>query len=143
VFSLFTCAGNSILNGTINGGNNGSGFGVRLLSGTHTVNSDCYGGVTAGSNAVQITTSIATFNGNIFGSTSSQSFGLYVTDTASNVVISTMTFSTTGGMPANGFFRFKNTTPTVTVRKANNTPGDDLRINSSSTFLYSPIVGIV
>ena len=116
------CAGNSTLNGTINGGGNSTSIGVRLTGGIHTVNSDCYGGSgTAGSNAVQITNSTATFNGNIFGSTSSASFGLVVSDTASNVVISQMTFSSNGGVPASGFFKFKNTAPTITVRKVNNT----------------------
>jgi hypothetical protein len=115
------CAGNSTLNGTINGGSNALSIGVRLTGGIHTVNSDCYGGSVAGSNAVQISTSTATFNGNIFGSTSSTSLGLNVTDTASNVVISQMTFSSNGGVPASGFFKFKNTAPTITVRKANNT----------------------
>jgi len=133
------CAGNSTLNGTINGGNNGSGFGVRLLSGTHTVNSDCYGGVTAGSNAVQITTSIATFNGNIFGSTSSTSLGLFVADTSSNVVISQMTFSSNGGSPVGGFVKFKNTAPTITVRKANNT--NQQLVDPSTTDI--PIIGDV
>jgi hypothetical protein len=115
------CTGNSTLNGTINGGANAISFGVRLNGGTHTVNSDCYGSGVAGSHACVVSTSTATFNGNIFGSTSSTSFGLQVLDTASNVVISTMTFSTNGGMPVNGFVKFKNTAPTVTVRKANNT----------------------
>ena len=111
----------STLNGTINGGTAGTSAGVRTASGTHIINSDCYGGSSSSSHACVISTSTATFNGNIFGSTSSTSFGLQVLDTASNVVISTMTFSTNGGMPVNGFVKFKNTAPTVTVRKANNT----------------------
>jgi len=110
----------STLNGTINGGTSTSS-GVRLNSGTHIINSDCYGGSSSSSHACVISTSTATFNGNIFGSTSSQSFGLYVNDTASNVVISQMTFSSTGGMPVFGFVKFKNTSPTITVRKVNNT----------------------
>lgn len=115
------CAGNSTLNGSINAGNNVIGYGVRFLGGTHTVNSDCTGGGTAGTVACFVAASTATFNGNIFGSTTTNSVGLYVSDVASVVNISTMTFSTAGGMPVLGFIKFKNTTPTVTVRKANNT----------------------
>lgn len=115
------CAGNSTLNGTINGGTNAACVGVRLLGGIHTVNSDCYGGGVSGSHAVQVSTATATFNGNIFGSTSALSFGLNVIDTSSNVVISTMTFSANGGAPVGGFVKFKNTAPTITVTKENNT----------------------
>jgi len=114
--------GNTILNGSIIAGSAVNSSGVRLNGGTHTVNSDCTG-VGGGTNtyACIIVNSTATFNGNIFGSTSSNSVGLYVTDTASNVTISTMSLSTSGGMPVAGFIKFKNTAPTVTVRKANNT----------------------
>ena len=133
------CVGNSTLNGTINGGTNALSFGVRLTGGVHTVNSDCFGGGVAGSNACVVSTSTATFNGNIFGSTSSTSFGLQVLDTASNVVISTMTFSSTGGMPVFGFVKFKNTSPTVTVRKANNT--NQTLVDPSTTDI--PVIGNV
>jgi hypothetical protein len=157
------CNGSSTLNGTITGGNNTDSAGVRLNTGIHTVNSDCFGGTlsgchgliivnstatvngnctgggTAGSNAVQITNSTATFNGNIFGSTSSTSFGLQVVDTASNVVISTMTFSTNGGTPVNGFVKFKNTAPTITVRKQNNT--NQTLVDPSTTDI--PVIGDV
>jgi hypothetical protein len=129
----------STLNGTINGGTAGTSAGVRTASGTHIINSDCYGGSSSGSHAVLISTSTATVNGNIFGSTSSQSFGLYVTDTASNVTISTMTFSANGGMPVNGFVKFKNTAPTVTVRKANNT--NQTLVDPSTTDI--PVIGNV
>jgi hypothetical protein len=114
-------AGNGTYNGTIIGGSSGSSSGVRITSGVHIINSDCFAGSASASAGVSITTSTATFNGNIFGSTSSTSVGLSVSDTASNVVISTMTFSTNGGSPVNGFVKFKNTAPTITVRKANNT----------------------
>jgi len=155
--------GNSTLNGTINGGTAGSSVGARLTSGIHTINSDCYGGGSSGSHAVQlltatatfngnifaggvtgshavqISTSTATFNGNIFGSTSSLSVGLNVTDTASNVVISQMTFSTNGGSPVAGFVKFKNTAPTITVRKVNNT--NQQLVDPSTTDI--PIIGDV
>ena len=128
----------STLNGTINGGTSTSA-GVRTASGTHIINSDCYGGSSSSSHACVISTSTATFNGNIFGSTSSTSFGLQVLDTASNVTISTMTFSTNGGMPVNGFVKFKNTAPTVTVRKANNT--NQTLVDPSTTDI--PVIGNV
>jgi hypothetical protein len=155
--------GNSTLNGTINGGTAGSSVGARLTSGVHTINSDCYGGGSSGSHAVQlltatatfngnmfaggvtgshacvITTATATFNGNIFGSTSALSVGLFVTDTASNVVISQMTFSTNGGAPVAGFVKFKNMAPTITVRKANNT--NQQLVDPSTTDI--PIIGDV
>jgi hypothetical protein len=133
------CAGNSTLNGTINGGTGGSGQGVRLISGTHIINSDCFGGGVSASHAVQVQTATATFNGNIFGSTSSTSFGLQVVDTASNVVISTMTFSANGGTPVNGFVKFKNTAPTITVRKQNNT--NQTLVDPSTTDI--PVIGDV
>ena len=157
------CNGSSTLNGTITGGNNVNSAGVRLVFGIHTINSDCFGGTvsgchgllilnstatvngdctgggTGGSNAVQITNSTATFNGDIFGSTSSTSFGLNVTDTASNVVISTMTFSSNGGTPVNGFVKFKNTAPTITVRKQNNT--NQTLVDPSTTDI--PVIGDV
>jgi hypothetical protein len=159
------CNGNSTLNGTITGGNNGGSgsAGVRLNTGIHTINSDCFGGTssgshgiillnatatingsctgggTGGSNAVQVSNSTVTFNGNIFGSTSSTSFGLGVSDTTSNVTISTMTFSTNGGMPVNGFVKFKNTAPTVTVRKVNNT--NQTLVDPSTTDI--PVIGNV
>ena len=116
------CLGNSTLNGSIIAGSAVNSSGVRFLGGTHTVNSDCTG-VGGGTNtyACIVSTSTATFNGNIFGSTTTNSVGLYVSDVASVVNISTMTFSTAGGMPVLGFIKFKNTAPTVTVRKANNT----------------------
>jgi hypothetical protein len=50
-----------------------------------------------------------------------------------------MTFSSTGGMPANGFFRFKNTAPTITVRKANST--NQQLVDPSTTDI--PIIGNV
>ena len=157
------CNGSSTLNGTITGGNNVSSAGVRLNTGIHTVNSDCFGGTlsgchgllvvnstvtvngnctgggTAGSHAVSVGNSTATFNGNIIGSTSSTSFGLNVGDTASNVVISTMTFSTNGGTPVNGFVKFKNAAPTITVRKANNT--NQTLVDPSTTDI--PVIGNV
>jgi hypothetical protein len=114
-------SGNTILNGTINAGLNAASVGVRLNSGTHIINSDCFGGGVSGSHACVIQTSTATFNGNITGSTSTLSFGLSVLDTASNVVVSTMTFSPIGCVPISGFVKFKNTAPTIIVRKANNT----------------------
>ena len=129
----------STLNGTINGGSAGTSSGVRSSSGTHIINSDCYGGGSSGSHACVISTSTATFNGNIFGSTSSTSCGLVVSDTASNVVISTMTFSSNGGTPVNGFVKFKNTAPTITVRKQNNT--NQTLVDPSTTDI--PVIGNV
>jgi hypothetical protein len=158
-----SCVGNSVLNGTITGGNVSSAAGVRLGGGVHTINSNCFGGTvsgshgllilnstatvngnctgggTAGSHACNITNSTATFNGDIIGSTSSTSFGLVVSDTASNVVISTMTFSSNGGMPVAGFIKFKNTAPTITVRKANNT--NQTLVDPSTTDI--PVIGNV
>jgi hypothetical protein len=114
-------SGNTILNGIINGGSNAASFGVRLNNGTHIINSDCFGGGVAGSHACVIQTSTATVNGNIIGSTSTLSCGLAVLDTASNVVVSKMTFSPIGCVPISGFVKFKNTAPTITVTKADNT----------------------
>jgi hypothetical protein len=139
------CAGNSTLNGTITAGNSILSGGVNLLSGIHIVNSDCFGGSGSGSHGLLITNSTATINGNctggsnggshacnitnstvtvngnIIGSTSTTSVGVLVNDLASNVVISTMTFSSSGGSPVIGFVKFKNTAPTITVTKADNT----------------------
>jgi hypothetical protein len=116
------CFGSSTLNGSITAGSSVNSSGVRISGGTHTINSDCTGvGGGAGTYACLISTATATFNGNITGSTSSTSVGLYVADTISTVVISTMTFSTNGGVPLIGFVKFKNTAPTITVTKANST----------------------
>jgi len=156
-------AGNGTYNGTIIGGNVANNSAVRITAGIHTINSNstgggatachgiltvggtltvngnCTGGGVTGAHAVQISTSTATFNGNIFGSTSSLSVGLNVTDTASNVVISQMTFSANGGSPVAGFVKFKNTAPTITVRKANNT--NQQLVDPSTTDI--PIIGDV
>lgn len=139
-------SGNGTYNGTITGGSAGSSAGVRITAGVHTVNSNVTGGTSNGSHglvllnttatfngnisaggvansqAVVISTSTATFNGSITGSaTSSGALAVSVTDAASNVVISQMTFGTLGTVPVNGFVKFKNTGPTITVLKANNT----------------------
>jgi hypothetical protein len=50
-----------------------------------------------------------------------------------------MTFSSNGGSPVGGFIKFKNTAPTVTVRKANNT--NQTLVDPSTTDI--PIVGNV
>ena len=138
------CAGNGIFNGTITGGNSNLSAGVNLPSGIHTINSNVTGGAASQSHGIiaagatltvngnvtggaagcfgaQLTTTTATFNGNINGSASSSAVGLNVTDAASVVTVSTMTFSVIGTTPIFGFVKFKNTAPTVTVRKANNT----------------------
>ena len=154
------CAGNGTYNGTITGGNSSISAGVNLPSGIHTINSNVIGGtgsspgilvagatltvngtVTGGNGALgaQLTTTTATFNGDIIGSSSSASQGLYVTDTVSVVTVSTMTFSVIGTTPIYGFVKFKNTAPTVTVRKANNT--NQTLVDPSTTDI--PIVGNV
>ena len=137
-------AGNGTYNGTIVGGSAGSSSGLRISSGIHTINSNVTGGAASNSQGIitvggtltvngsvtggvagcfgaQLTTTTATFNGNINGSASSTAVGLNVTDAASNVVISTMTFGSLGTVPVSGLIKFKNTAPTVTVLKANNT----------------------
>jgi len=156
------CAGNGIFNGTITGGNSNLSAGVNLPSGIHTINSNVTGGGTASCHGIitiggtltvngtctggavsafgaQLTTTTATFNGDIIGSSSSSAVGLNVSDAASNVTISTMTFSTIGTLPVAGFIKFKNTAPTVTVRKANNT--NQTLVDPSTTDI--PIVGNV
>jgi len=154
-------AGNGTYNGTIVGGSVGSSSGLRITAGIHTINSNVTGGgsaschgiitiagtltvngtVTGGNGALgaQLTNTTATFNGNISGSASSASQGLFVTDTASVVTVSTMTFSVIGTTPIYGFVKFKNTAPTVTVRKANNT--NQTLVDPSTTDI--PIVGNV
>jgi hypothetical protein len=137
-------AGNGTYNGTIIGGSAGSSSGLRITAGIHTINSNSTGGgstnshgiITAGgtltvngnctggvasANGAQLTTTTATFNGDIIGSASSTAAGLSVTDAASTVTISTMTFSVIGTTPVAGFVKFKNTAPTITVTKADNT----------------------
>ena len=155
-------AGNGTYNGTIIGGNVAGNSAVRITSGIHTINSNstgggattchgiltaggtltvngtCTGGV-AGSFGAQLTTTTATFNGDIIGSASSTSAGLSVTDAASTVTISTMTFSAIGTSPVSGFVKFKNTAPTVTVRKANNT--NQTLVDPSTTDI--PVIGNV
>jgi hypothetical protein len=154
------CAGNGTYNGTITGGNSNLSAGVNLPSGIHTINSNVIGGtvnsqgilvagatltvngtVTGGNGALgaQLTNTTATFNGDISGSASSASQGLNVTDAASVVTVSTMTFSVIGTTPIYGFVKFKNTAPTVTVRKANNT--NQTLVDPSTTDI--PIVGNV
>jgi hypothetical protein len=139
-------AGNGTYNGTMTGGSAGSSVGARITAGVHTINSNCFGGTSsgshgitllnatatingsctggnvAGSHAYSISTSTATFNGSIIGSSaSSGSFAVSVADSASNVVVSQMTFGTLGSVPVSGFVKFKNAGPTVTILKANNT----------------------
>ena len=139
-------AGNGTYNGTMTGGSAGSSVGTRITAGVHTINSNCFGGTSsgshgitllnatatingsctggnvAGSHAYSISTSTATFNGSVIGSSaSSGSFAINVADSASNVVVSQMTFGTLGSVPVSGFVKFKNAGPTVTILKANNT----------------------
>jgi len=155
-------AGNGTYNGTIVGGSVGSASGLRITAGIHTINSNVTGGAASNSHGIitaggtltvngsvtggaagcfgaQLTTTTATFNGDIIGSSSTSAVGLSVTDAASIVTISTMTFSVNGTSPTAGFVKFKNTAPTVTVRKANNT--NQTLVDPSTTDI--PIVGDV
>ena len=129
---------------TFNGNCTGGGFSgshaCNISSSTAMFNGNCTGGSTTGSNAVQISTSTATFNGSITGSAiSSGALAVSVTDAASNVVISTMTFGSLGTVPVSGLIKFKNTAPTVTVLKANNT--NQTLVDPSTTDI--PVIGNV
>lgn len=137
-------AGNGTYNGTIIGGSGGVSSAIRITAGVHTINSNVTGGGSANCHGIimvggtltvngnvtggvassfgaQLTTTTATFNGDIIGSASSIAAGLYVTDAASTVTISTMTFSAIGTSPILGFVKFKNIAPTITVTKQDNT----------------------
>ena len=155
-------AGNGTYNGTIIGGSGGVSSAIRITAGVHTINSNVTGGgstnchgiimvggtltvngnVTGGvasSFGAQLTTTTATFNGDIIGSASSIAAGLYVTDAASTVTISTMTFSAIGTSPILGFVKFKNIAPTITVTKQDNTT--EQLVDPSTTDI--PVIGDV
>ena len=155
-------AGNGTYNGTIIGGSGGVSSAIRISAGVHTINSNvtgggganCHGIITvggtltvngnltggvAGSFGAQLTTTTATFNGDIIGSSSSTAAGLSVTDAASTVTISTMTFSSIGTSPTFGFVKFKNIAPTITVTKQDNTT--EQLVDPSTTDI--PVIGDV
>ena len=118
-----TMSGNtSTINGNIYAGVSGSAnAGLRITAGTHIINADCYGSNSAGSlsSGLNVTGAISVVvNGTVYAGTSVGSYGLSSTSTA--VVVSNVEF-TNGNTPINGFIKFKNTAPTITVRKANTT----------------------
>jgi hypothetical protein len=114
-------AGNfSTINGNIYAGIS-TARGLAINAGANTINADCYGSNTAASSssALSVTGGISTtVNGTIYAGTISTSLGL--TSTSTNVVVSNVQF-TNGVIPISGFVKFKNTAPTITVTKANNT----------------------
>lgn len=124
VAAAITMSGNtSTINGNIYSGGSASlgNAGLKITAGTNTINADCYGSNSAGSlsSALSVTggTSIVV-NGTVYAGTIVGSYGLSSTSTA--VVVSNVEF-TNGNTPINGFIKFKNTAPTITVRKANTT----------------------
>ena len=118
-----TMAGNtSTINGNIYaGGSTSANAGLRITAGTHIINADCYGSNVAGSfsSGLNVTGSISVVvNGTVYAGTIATSYGL--SSSSANVVVSNVEF-TNGNTPINGFIKFKNTAPTITVRKADNT----------------------
>jgi hypothetical protein len=112
-------SGNCIINGNIYAGTGNNNQGLRVLAGSCTINSDCYGGNNSGTNAILVVAGASVLiNGNIFSGLSSTSYGLQSSST--NVVISNVEFNN-GIIPINGLIKFKNTAPTVTVTKEDNT----------------------
>jgi len=121
IASAITMSGNtSTINGNIyaSGSSSGGNAGLRITAGTNTINADCYGSTTAGSlsSALNVTGAIiVTVNGTVYAGTVATSYGL--SSTSTNVVVGNVEF-TNGFTPINGFIKFKNTAPTITVRKA-------------------------
>ena len=121
--TAITMSGNtSTINGNIYAGGSTSGApGLRITAGTNIVNANCYGSTTTGSlsSALSVTGGIiVTVNGTVYAGTVAGSYGLASSST--NVVVGNVEF-TNGFTPINGFIKFKNTAPTITVRKANTT----------------------
>ena len=129
--------GNCTINGNVYSGTAGNCVGIRVGGGTCTINADCYGGITLGSHAVFVSAAIdVTVNGTIFAGLGGGSYG--ITSASANVVVSDVEF-TNGVIPINGFVKFKNTAPTITVRKADNT--NQQLVDPATTDI--PIVGNV
>jgi hypothetical protein len=121
--TAITMAGNtSTINGNIYaGGSTSANAGLRITAGTNIINADCYGSNTVGSlsSGLNVTGAIiVTVNGNVYAGTVAGSYGLSSTSTA--VVVGNVEF-TNGNTSINGFIKFKNTAPTITVRKENTT----------------------
>jgi hypothetical protein len=117
---VFFAGTSCTINGNIYAGG-GTSDGVIITTGTNIINADCYGSNTAASSspALNVTGGISiVVNGTVYAGTISTSFGLISTST--NVVVSNVEF-TNGNTPVSGFVKFKNTAPTVTVTKADNT----------------------
>lgn len=110
----------STINGNIYAGSS-TARGLSITSGTHIINANCYGSNLAGSSSSALSviggTSIVV-NGTVYAGIISGSYGL--SSTSSAVVVSNVEF-TNGNTPISGFIKFKNTAPTITVRKADNT----------------------
>jgi hypothetical protein len=110
----------STINGNIYGGTT-SARGLQIGSGTHIINANCYGSniASSGSHALGVSSAISVVvNGTVYAGSVSTSFGLI--SAATTVQVSNIEF-TNGNTPVSGFVKFKNTAPTITVTKANNT----------------------
>ena len=111
--------GNCTVNGNIYSGTFSNCVGLRVIGGSCIINSDCYGGSISNSHAVSVSVSTSVVvNGTIFAGLNGGSYGL--TSASNNVVVSDVEF-TNGVIPINGFVKFKNTAPRITVLKENNT----------------------
>jgi hypothetical protein len=110
----------STINGNIYAGIT-TARGVSINSGTNIINANCYGSNTAGSSSIALGVSggiSIVVNGTIYAGTVSTSYGL--SSSSTNVVLSNIEF-TNGNTPVAGFVKFKNTAPTITVTKVDNT----------------------
>lgn len=110
----------STINGNIYGGTT-SARGLQIGSGTHTINSNCYGSniASSSSHALGISSAISVVvSGTVYAGSISTSFGLISTSTT--VEVSNVEF-TNGNTPVSGFVKFKNSAPTITVKKSDNT----------------------
>jgi hypothetical protein len=112
----------STINGNIYAGApGGANAGLRITAGINTINANCYGSNIAGatSSGLNVTGSISTVvNGTVYAGTIATSYGL--SSSSASVVLSNIEF-TNGNTPISGFIKFKNTAPTITVTKADNT----------------------
>jgi hypothetical protein len=127
----------STINGNIYGGIL-SGRGLAITAGTNIINADCYGSNTAStSHAVSVTGGISIIvNGTVYAGSVATSFGLISTSTS--VVVGNVEF-TNGNTPISGFVKFKNTAPTITVTKEDNTTQQ--LVDPSTTDI--PVIGDV
>jgi len=110
----------STVNGNVYGGST-TATGLRISSGTNFINANCYGSnvTNSGSHAVVVTGGISTIvSGTVYAGLTSTSVGC--SSTSTNVEVGNIEF-TNGNTPVNGFIKFKNTAPTITVTKADNT----------------------